>query len=313
MRIFKAEEVHALAPYADLVDALEVAHQSEICAPERHHHTMGNPKGEDSTLLIMPAWREQDAIGVKVVTICPENAKSGDPAVRGLYLWQDGKTGNPLAIMDGAALTARRTACSSALAARHLAREDASIHLMVGAGALAPHLMRAHATQRKLDKFLIWARKPEKAEAIAEAARAGGMNAASVADLKSAAEEADIISCATLSNEPLVKGAWLKSGAHLDLVGAFNPQMRESDDDAVRRATVFCDTKDGVLKEGGDITSPIAAGVISPNDIAGELRDLASGAHAGRTSPEEITLYKSVGAAIQDFAAASLVWKNANG
>lgn len=310
MQIFSAEDVHTLAPYADLVDALEVAHQTEIIAPERHHHTINNT-GADATLLLMPAWKTNDAIGVKVVTICPDNAKRGEPAVHGLYLWQDGRSGKPLAIMDGAALTTRRTACASALAARYLARKDARVHLMVGAGALAPHLMRAHATQRSLDQFYIWARRQEQAEAIAQAARNDGLNAKAVDDLETAARQADIISCATLSKEPLIKGAWLKPGAHLDLVGAFTPHMRESDDEAVRRATLFCDTKEGVLKEGGDLIAPLEARVISPEDIAGELRDLATGAHPGRAKADEITLYKSVGAAIQDFAAASLVWRNA--
>lgn len=309
MRRFSADDIHALAPYGALVDALNAAFQTALVAPERHHHTIKSAGAEDATLLLMPAWKENTFIGVKAATIHPGNAAIGKPAVHALYFWLDARDGTPLALFDGAALTARRTAAASALAARYLARDDASVHLMVGAGALAPHLMRAHASQRRLGTFLVWARRHDQAEKIAAAARSDGLNAQAAGDLEAAAREADIISCATLSEEPLIFGAWLKPGAHLDLVGAFKPTMRETDDVAVKRATLFCDSKSAALKEGGDILIPLRAGVIAEGDIAGDLGDLATGAHPGRRGPDEITLYKSVGAALQDYAAADLIWR----
>ena len=311
MRTFSADDIHALAPYGALADGLNDAFKAAPVAPERHHHTIKTAGATDATLLLMPAWKENAFIGVKTATIHPGNAATGKPAVHAVYLWLDARDGTPLALFDGAALTARRTAAASALAARYLARNDASVHLMVGAGALAPHLMRAHASQRRLKTFHVWARRQDQAEKIAGAARSDGLNAQAVDDLEAAARQADIISCATLSEEPLIFGAWLKPGAHLDLVGAFKPTMRESDDVAVKRARLFCDSTSGVLKEGGDILIPLGAGVIAEGDIAGDLRDLATGAQPGRRGPDEITLYKSVGGALQDYAAADLIWRRA--
>ena len=312
MRHFTANEVHRLSPYDEIVDALEATYTNEVVAPARHHHHIANPGGADTTLLLMPAWRAGEAIGVKIVTICPDNAKRGNPSVDGIYFWQDARTGKPLASFDGAALTARRTAGASALAARYLARKDARTHLIVGTGALALHLIRAHATQRPITKAFIWGRTKSKAQAVAHAAQGSGFDVEVAEELESAARNADIISCATLSSEPLILGRWLKPGAHLDLVGAFKPEMRESDDEAVKRATLFCDSKETAPVESGDLAIPLQSGVISPDAIIGDLRDLATGKHPGRTSDEEITLYKSVGGAVQDYAAAALIWKKAS-
>jgi ornithine cyclodeaminase len=214
-------------------------------------------------------------------------------------------------MIDGGALTLWRTAAASALAASYLARDDASRLVMVGAGALAPHLIDAHASVRPIETVAIWNRNPSRAEALAARLAGRGYAVAAVTDLAAAVRSADIVSCATLSGEPLVKGDWLKPGVHLDLVGAFTPAMRESDDAAVRRARVYVDTRAGALKEAGDIVLPIKSGVIAEADICGDLFDLCRGAVEGRRSAEEITLFKSVGTALEDLAAASLAFASA--
>jgi ornithine cyclodeaminase len=208
--------------------------------------------------------------------------------------------------MDGASLTVRRTAAASALAARYLARKEASVLVMVGAGALSRPLVEAHLSQHPIKRVYLWAREDSKRAAKAKELAALGLPVEPASDLEQVVRQADIISCATLSTTPLVKGAWLKPGAHLDLVGAFTPEMRESDDEAVQRASLFCDTRAGALKEGGDLVIPLKAGVIKESAVKADLADLARGVHKGRATPDEITLFKSVGTAVEDFAAARL-------
>jgi alanine dehydrogenase len=214
--------------------------------------------------------------------------------------------------MDGTRLTAWRTAAASALAASFLARSDASRMVMVGAGALAPMLIKAHASVRPLTHVTLWNHNAGKAAALA-ASLSGSPFEITVADnLEAAVRAADIISCATLSSQPLVKGAWLKPGAHLDLVGAYNPAMRESDDDCLRRSAIYVDTRGGALKEAGDIVQPLADGVITKADVQGDLFDLCRGSVKPERQPGDITLFKSVGTAIEDLAAAMLVWRWVN-
>lgn len=265
-------------------------------------------------LLLMPAWTKgagEAFVGTKIVSVYPGNAARGLPAVHGSYMLADGTTGAPLAVMDGTALTVWRTAAASALAAGYLARPDASRLAMVGAGALAPHLIRAHAAARPIDHVTIWNRGRARAEALAEGLTGAlaGVTITVAADLENAVREADIVSCATLAANPVVEGAWLKPGAHLDLVGGYTPAMREADDAAVTRASLFVDTRAGALKEAGDVVDPIRRGVIAETAVKADLFDLCRGRHAGRTSAEEITLFKSVGTAIEDLAAAMLVWR----
>jgi ornithine cyclodeaminase len=192
------------------------------------------------------------------------------------------------------------------LAASYLARPDSAVHLVVGTGALAPHLARAYAAVRPLRQTLVWGRDPQKAAALAGLLRdEAGLPAEAVADLAAAAAQADIVSCATLAREPLVRGAWLKPGSHLDLVGGYTPEMREADDAAIARSRVFIDTE-AALREAGDIVQPLASGALAPADIAGDLHDLCRGVRPGRRDAAEITLFKSVGTALEDLAAARL-------
>lgn len=309
MRIVSADDIQKALTYRALIDALADAFQSDIEVPVRHHHTIAQP-GADATLLLMPAWKEAGPrfIGCKIVTVFPDNARQHRPSVYGQYLLLSGETGEPLAMMDGRALTAWRTACASALASRYLAREDASHLVMVGAGALAPHLIRAHASIRPIKRVSVWNRTRARAISLGFGVAVAGIEVDIAESLEEAVREGDIISCATLSPEPLIKGEWLKKGAHLDLVGGFTPKMREADDQAVKRSRIFVDTRAGAAKEAGDIVVPLKKKVIDAKAIKGDLFDLTSGKVKGRTSDAQITLFKSVGTAIEDLAAAMLVW-----
>jgi ornithine cyclodeaminase len=306
MRIIGASEIHAALDFQSLVEALRQAFEVGRSVPLRHHHTVPVPGQPDATLLLMPAWQPGRHIGVKLVTVFPGNAGANLPSVMGAYLLMDGRTGQPLALLDGPTLTLRRTAAASALAASYLARPDCERLLMVGTGALAPHLVEAHASVRPLRKVVIWGRTPDKAAHLAERLRRSPIEATATTDLEGAAREADVISCATLASEPLIHGAWLAPGTHLDLVGGFTPTMREADDEAVRRASVFVDTREGAATEAGDIVQPLKSGILREEQLAGDLFDLVRGSRPGRRSSEEITLFKSVGTALEDLAAAQL-------
>jgi len=305
-----ASEVEHRLDYPALIAALRQGFAEDWTVPVRHHYGIPIAGEREQTLLLMPAWDAGKSIGMKMVTVTPGNGARGLPAIQGIYLLLDGATGAPQALMDGPALTARRTAASSALAADYLARKDATRMLMVGAGALSLPLVSAHRAVRPISQVQLWARDAAKAaEKVAELQR-HGIDARVARSLEEAAREADIISCATLSKTPLILGDWLKPGAHLDLVGAYTPELRESDDRCVTRASLFVDTRAGALKEGGDIVIPLRAGLITEASIKGDLFDLCRGTHAGRSTAAEITLFKSVGTALEDFAAARLVLKH---
>jgi ornithine cyclodeaminase len=310
LRMVGAAEVDAALPIVALVDRLQQAFRDGAEVPLRHHHTVATPEGIAGTLLLMPAWRTGGALGVKCVTVFPGNQAKGLASVLGVYLLLDATTGQPRAVLDGVTLTLRRTAAASALAARYLARTDARRLVLVGAGALSAHLARAHATVRPIDDVVVWNRTPERAQAVARELAAEGLKASATTELEAAVRTADLVSCATMSATPVVRGAWLKPGAHLDLVGGYTPTMRETDDEAIRRARVYVDTRAGAGKEAGDIVQPLRAGVLTEAQIAGDLFELARGQAQGRRSAEEITLFKSVGTAIEDLAAAELAAEN---
>ena len=316
MLILSADDVDRALTFPSLVETLRAAFKAGAIQPVRHHHTIERPDGAASTLLLMPAWTDLDAagtsdggyIGVKVVTVSPDNNAVGKPAVMGVYLLLDGRTGETKALIDGQRLTLWRTASASALAADYLARKDASKLLIVGAGALSPFLARAHSAVRPIREIRIWNRTAANAEkAIAKLADLG-LSATVAEDLDAALGWADIVSAATITTVPLVKGALLKPGTHVDLVGAFTPTMRESDDEAIRRARVYVDTRAGATKEAGDIVQALASGVLTPEAIVADLHELARGEKKGRESADEITLFKSVGAALEDLAAAVAVF-----
>ena len=314
MKFFSASDVDSALDFPSLVEALAGAFLGGLTAPTRHHHALPRADEGDATHLLMPAWTREGAdafLGVKIVNVFPGNGARGLPAVRGTYVLQSGVTGETIAVLDGTRLTQWRTAAASALAARYLARADSRKLLIVGAGALAPFLVRAHASQRLIDSVEIWNHRPEGARKLADSLAAQGFDARAVESLQEAVPRADIVSAATLSEVPLIAGAWLQPGQHVDLVGAFNLRMREADDLALRRSRVFIDTP-AALSEGGDVAAAIASGALARSDVVADLAALVRGA-PGRGGDDEITLFKSVGASIEDLAAAILVWRTSGG
>ncbi|WP_027283639.1 bifunctional Delta(1)-pyrroline-2-carboxylate/Delta(1)-piperideine-2-carboxylate reductase [Rubritepida flocculans] len=299
MRQMDRRAVAAALPWGRLVEALRAVFAEGCEAPLRHRH----PLPEGGTLLLMPAIGLGHS-GVKIVHVAPGNAARGLPAVHAEYLLSDAVTGAPVALLDGGELTDRRTAAASVLAARFLARPDSRRHLVLGAGRVAAALAEAFHDAYGMEETAIWARRPEQAEALAARLCAHGLNARPLREI--ALEGYDVISAATLATEPLIRGAALRPGQHLDLVGAYRPDMREADAAALARALCVVDTRAGGLAEAGDVVQAIAEGAITQAHIAAELADLCRGAHPGRTDPAQITLFKSVGWAGEDLAAALL-------
>jgi alanine dehydrogenase len=228
------------------------------------------------------------------------------PSVQALYPLFDGKNGAPLAVLDGTALTYRKTAADSALGSRLLSNPHSRILLMVGAGALSPYLIDAHRALRpSIERVLIWNRDRAKAAKLAKTLKAEVAD-----DLERAVREADIVSCATSSTSPVVKGSWLKPGAHLDLVGSFTPEMREADDEAVKRARLFVDSRWFAIDQPGDLADPLRRGVIRRQDIEADLFELCRDGYDVNRKPEDITLFKNGGGAHLDLFTALFVWQN---
>ena len=304
MRVVPGAEVHDLCTWNALIDALAEAHRGPMPSVDRSeiHHAHGQTR---DTYFNLPAWLDGVAMGTKVVTVLPDNPQARLPAIQALYVLCEGKTGSPVAVIDGTALTYRKTAADSALGARLLAGEE-SVHLvMVGAGALAPYLVAAHRTVRpSLTRISVWNRSGGKATALAAQIGAEAVN-----DLEAAVRQADIVCCATNATEPLIKGAWLKPGAHLDLVGSFTPDMRECDDDAVRRARLFVDSRQFAIDQPGDLGDPLRRGIIGRERIEADLFDLCRHGPAWPRRPNDITLFKNGGGAHLDLFTALFIWK----
>ncbi|MGI9284507.1 MAG: ornithine cyclodeaminase family protein [Pseudomonadales bacterium] len=309
MKFVSGEEIQEKVSFPDLISALKIGFAAaSITAPLRHHHSYPNPAaGADSTLLLMPAWTPGESLGVKLVTISPRNDRIGMPSVQGVYVLFDAANGEPKLLLDAKVLTTMRTAAASALASTFLSRPDSRTLLMIGTGALAPQLIRAHAAVRPIELVYLWGRERAKAESLADML---GEERFSVVPVESVSERiaaADIVSCATLSSEPLIDGKVLVPGQHVDLVGSFQPDMREADDATISRCSVFVDHYEGALTETGDIVIPLASGVLNKIDLNAELTQLCRGDHVGRKGAEELTLFKSVGHALEDLVAASLL------
>ncbi|KAJ7300291.1 hypothetical protein O6H91_09G093500 [Diphasiastrum complanatum] len=323
--LISASSMRAVLSYPSLIDALQSAFSRThlVSVPDRHHYPLiSSALDQNATLLIMPAWSDPSAtsnafIGVKIATVFPRNNLIGLPAVSASYLLLSAETGAPLCVLDGKELTVWRTACASALAATFLAKDQAHTLVMVGAGAMAPHLITAHIAARpSLNTVLIWNKTAHKAaelaDQLAKDSALKGVDFKECSDLEAAVSRADIVSCATLSEVALVEGGWLKPGVHLDLVGSFTPAMKECDDEAVRRARVFVDSS-MALKESGELVGALQRGVISPQDVVGDLSELAKGEKIGRQTDEEVTLFKSVGCALEDLATAALIYSKLHG
>ena len=311
MQFFTSEDIGHLLSYSTLIEALRKGFAEEYVVPNRVHLDYDNPKDKiQNTMLLMPAVSCGDVAGVKIVNVASENSSRGLPSIQGIYYLLDAITGEPRAIFDAKSLTNWRTAAASALAADYLASTKSKSLLMIGTGSLAPFLIDAHSTVRPIKELQIYGRNREKAEALAES-KAGQFEKIKVVDnLTESLSQADIISSATFSETPLIKGEYLRVGQHIDLVGAYKPTTRESDDEVMLRSKIYVDTLEMAPKEGGDLTLPLKSGVISPEDLQGDLFNLCRAEVEGRTSEEEITVFKSVGHALEDLVAAQLVFNN---
>lgn len=312
IRFIDAATTERVLDLPSLVEALREGHRAGVDASERMLLVQNSAHGEPDHLLTLAAWQRGEALGVKLVTVFPGNAKDGLPTIASVFVLFDGGNGAPLALIAATPLTVRKTGADSALGADYLARRDVRTLLMVGAGKQAPCMIEAHrAVRPSLERVRVWNRARVAAEALAADFAARGVDARAVDDLAAAAGEADVICCATASRAPILSGAWVKPGTHVDLVGGFTPEMREADDALIRAARVYVDSRWFTVGVTGDLLQPIRAGVISEKDIAGDLFELARGTVPGRKSREEITLFKNGGGGHLDLMAARLVFARA--
>lgn len=292
--------------FSELIQELKLGFSiNKTIIPMRHHHDFPNPDvNADSTLLLMPAWNPSKDAGVKIVTVSPKNGQFNLPSIQGTYIYFDAKKGTIKAILEAKSLTVKRTAAASALAASYLSRKDSNSMLMIGTGALSTNLIKAYASIRPIKKVFVWGRNFKKAQAISTALKNEKFSIQPIKTIEEKISEVDIVSCATLSKTPLVLGKYLKAGQHIDLVGAYKKDMREADDETIAKASVFLDTFQGGLTESGDIVIPIKNGILKEDAIKADLFQLCSNKHNGRTSKKEITVFKSVGHALEDLVAA---------
>ena len=303
--IFDADDVARAAPYGDLVEALRAGHRQPMAACER---IVYGPDGAAEKFMALPAWQaagDERAIGIKLVTIFPDNPGRDLPSVQAVVLLFDGETGEALALIDGTELTYRKTAADSALGSQLLSRPDSRTLLMVGAGGLGAHLIAAHrAVRPSIDRVLIWNRTPDKAQALVDA----GVADAVVDDLDGAVVDADVICTATMAQHPLIRGELLTDGTHVDCVGAFLPDHREVDDDVVLRAEIFVDSREAAVHESGDLVIPTTAGTIEVSAVRADLFELCGGRHVGRSGPDAITMFENGGGGHLDLMTARHIW-----
>lgn len=308
MLILTADEIRAAAPLPRLIEVLRDAFRAEYTVPPRQITKL--PHGDAERLLLcMPAFDRQGAGAVKLSTVYPDNRDSSVPTIQAVIVVLSA-VGTPTALLDGTAVTQLRTAAVSALASSYLSRADSSHLLIAGTGALAPVMAAAHCVARPITKVSVWGRRRERVASTAAAMRglvSGAVEIAVAESIEEATRTADIVCCATSSSAPILAGRWLGPGTFVDLVGSFSPSKRESDDDVVTCARIFVDTFEGAFAEAGDLLDPLARGVIERRRIEAELADLASGRAMGRSNAHEITLFKSVGTAIEDLAVAQFV------
>ena len=302
------QEIDKTLDYPSLIAALREGFQKEYQIPTRMHTNYDNPVDKsENTLLLMPAIAIGNIVGVKIVNVAPKNGLHNLPSIHGVYYVSDANTGQPLALMDAKALTNWRTAATSALAADYLSRQDSNTLLMVGTGSLAPYLIDAHAANRPIKRLLVYGRNTAKAEALATTKVAQFESVEVAENLPEAIAQADIISTATLTKDPLIHGDDLQPGQHLDLVGSYKPDLREADNVVMRRGQIYADQKEQAIRESGDLALPISEGVIQPEDIVGDLFQLCRNQVAGRENNRDITVFKSVGHALEDLVGAQLL------
>lgn len=311
MKQFDAQQTRDTLVFGEVVEALRDAFAQGASVPLRHTHQIES-RGETGTTLIMPAWNEQGYFGVKTINIFPGNGRKGLPGLHATYMLYDATTGVPLALIDGDEITVKRTAGAAALGADYLARPDARRLLVVGSGRIARLVPAAMKAVRSIERVEVWNHRTPSADALVANLRDEGFDAHRVDDLESAVQQADIVSCATLSTEPLIRGSWLRPGTHLDLIGSFKPDMMETDPACFIGNEVYVDT-DEAPKKSGDLLEAMATGRFSVNDIRADLTQLCRGERKGRTDAQQVTVFKAVGSALEDLTMAMLVYRRLGG
>lgn len=308
--VITASDVEPHLDWLAVTDALAEGHRRP---PAQIRDVLMARSGEsgDDRLLSRAAWIEGLGLGVKSVTVFPGNPGKGRPSVQGAMTVFDDATGAPEAVIDNALITRWKTAGDSLLAAKLLMRPGARRLLILGAGAVAESLIEAYGALIPDLQVTIWTRRPEAAGALA--ARHPGAQVA--VDLARAVPEAEVISTATMARVPLLRGEWLRPGQHVDLIGAYTPDMREADDEVLRRGRLFVDSRETTLGHIGELMIPMSSGVIAQDDIRGDLHELVAGT-AGRRSEDEITIFKNGGGAHLDLMTARLIlarWRAVRG
>ena len=294
--------------YPSLILAIKKAFvDSNIEMPPRHHYSFGHEN--QNNLLLMPSWSTDKYVGVKIITIFPENRAKTKPTIQGSYMLFDASNGEPLLICDAKLITLLRTAATSALASEYLSRKNSESLLMIGTGSLAPFLVKAHCAVRPIKTVFVWGRNFLKAGQVVAALQELNIDVIAVEYLSEYTPKADIISAATMSSDPLVQGEWVENGTHVDLVGSYLPTMRESDDALMSKARVYVDDLDASMKEAGDLILPLRKGILRKSQIKASLYDLCRIKKLGRATQKEITVFKSVGLALEDLAAAGLLYE----
>ena len=307
MKHFDMKAIQTALPYPLLVDALAQGLQQFAETPAR---SFFSPNQDASCVMIMPAWRPHQMMGVKLVSVWPENNAKGESAVSAVYVLISCLDGRPLAVLDGTELTLRRTAAAAALAAKRLARDNSETLAVLGTGSLSVPLVQAHTDTMRFKNVLVWGRQFHKAQLVVNQLRELGIEVRAMGDLHKTLAMSDVVAVATTATEPFLKAAWVRPGTHISLVGAFTPQMAEAEPGLISKSQLFADCRASVLEKGGEVFQAIEQGLILDSDIIADLAELtAQPDRSWRHDAQAITVFKSVGFALLDLIAAELVIK----
>ncbi|MCP4471086.1 MAG: hypothetical protein GY815_10440 [Gammaproteobacteria bacterium] len=314
MLMLDADTILDCMPFPILVDELATLHREPIGLVDEMLMESKDAANNVSHFFIRGGWQPEKAVGAKVITIFPRNNEAQEwPSIQAVYILFEGVNGTPIACLDGTALTWVKTATDSALGSKLLSRDNIESMLMIGAGRMALHLVRAHCQVRpSLQRVRIWNRTMSKAESLCTelAGLFPDISFAMTSEIETQAREADLICSAIASKKPILQGEWLKPGVHVDLIGAYTPDMREADDECLRRGSLFVDARATTVHHIGELTIPLASGVISEDDVLADLSDLCRQGHPGRQSDSEITIFKNGGGGHLDLMCARLLHKH---
>ncbi len=315
MLMLDAQTILTKLAFPTLVDELAEMHLKPIGLIDEMLMESTDTEQNANHFFVRAGWQPEEAVGAKVITIFPRNNQQKTwPSIQAVYLLFEGKFGTPIACLDGTALTYIKTATDSALGGKLLARKNINSMLMVGAGEMAFHLITAHCqVQSTIKRVYIWNRTAEKAQALCRgelAQRFPDISFEPVNSIEDYALQVDLISSATATSTPIIPGNLLQPGTHVDLIGAYTAEMREADDDCLRRASIFVDARETTIHHIGELMIPIASGVISETDVKADFAELCQNKHTGRQNDEEITLFKNGGGGHLDLMIARILHKH---